>query len=354
VSCENSDVFSSALLSWYRENKRGLPWRDTGDPYKLWISEVMLQQTTVQTVIPYYQKWILRFPDIASLNRATEQNVLKMWEGLGYYKRVKNLLQAARIITTRYQGFIPREYKQLIELPGFGPYTAAAVLSIAYGQPYPVMDANVKRVGMRLLKLTNGSIRNREKKIMNYFTSEIIKVDPGQFNQAVMELGALICLPRNPSCLHCPVSGFCLAYKSGVQEVIPLPKKKNYKKIDAVIGLIQKQERYFIQQRPQKGLLAGLWEFPGGKKRKEESLEAALRREIKEETGMEVIQTVPYITVRHAYTQFQVKLHAYICTVESFPEKLKSHQRWATLKDMKQIPFPSGSVKIIRRLMSAP
>ncbi len=345
-----SNSFSSALLKWYQNNKRDLPWRNTKDPYKIWISEVMLQQTTVQAVIPYYQKWIRRFPDIAGLSCAPLQIILKLWEGLGYYQRAKNLSRAAQIIAARYQGILPSDYKLLIDLPGFGPYTTAAVLSIAYGKPYPVIDANVRRIGMRLLKLMSGSFRNNEKEISRYLASEIKKTDPGQFNQAVMELGALICLPRNPACLLCPVSDLCQAYAAGVQEIIPPPKKKIYKKVEAVVGLIKNQDRYFIQQRPPSGLLAGLWEFPGGKRSRGESLETALKREIKEETGMDIVRAEPCVTVRHAYTQFQVKLHAYNCRVKAFPEKLNPRQRWATLKQMKKYPFPSGSIKIIRHL----
>jgi A/G-specific adenine glycosylase len=345
----NHNDFPAALVKWYQNHKRNLPWRDTRDPYRIWISEVMLQQTSVQSVIPYYQKWVRRFPDITSLSRARLQTVLKFWEGLGYYQRARNLSLAAKMITSRYQGILPDSYELLIELPGFGPYTTAAVLSIAYGKPYPVIDANVRRIGMRLLKLMSVS-RNNEKKIHRFLDSEIMKTDPGQFNQAAMELGALICLPRNPACLLCPVSGCCQAYSAGVQEVIPPPKKKSCEKIEAVVGLIKNQNRYFIQQRPPTGLLAGLWEFPGGKRFRGESYKTALKREIKEETGMDVVQAEPLVTVRHAYTQFQVRLHAYACRVKAFPEKLNSGQRWVTRAQMKQYPFPSGSVKIIRHL----
>jgi A/G-specific adenine glycosylase len=346
----NSEDFTPNLLEWYQKHKRDLPWRNTADPYKIWVSEVMLQQTTVPVVVPYYKKWLRRFPDAASVSRASEQTILKLWEGLGYYRRAKNLHRSAQIITSRYRGKIPCEYDQLIQLPGFGPYTAAAVLSIAFQRPYPVIDANVRRVGMRLLQLTSLSVRKNEAGINRFLTAEISKTEPGRFNQAVMELGALICLPRNPPCRLCPVIRFCRAYRSGIQEIIPPPKKKQYKQIEAVVGIIKNKNRFFIQQRPGSGLLAGLWEFPGGKKQSGELLTAALEREVREETGMDVVHADPLITVRHAYTQYQVKLHAFLCRVKSLPKELSLRQRWVTLTEMNQYPFPSGSVKIIRFL----
>ncbi len=335
---------------WYRRHQRELPWRETDDPYKIWVSEVMLQQTTVKTVLPYYQKWIREFPDVLTLSRAPVNKVLKLWEGLGYYQRAKNLCHAAQIIAGRHQGRLPPDYDLLITLPGFGPYTTAAVLSIAFGQPFPVVDANVKRVVMRILKLMSNSSRNNENKIEEFLKLNIDRAQPGLFNQAAMELGALICRPQNPACLLCPVSVFCTAYASGVQEIIPSPRKRDIHKIEAVTGLVKKGHRYFIQRRPQSGLLAGLWEFPGGKRQSGESLEDALKREIREETGMDVIQADPLITVRHAYTRFQVTLHAFTCRVRAFPAGLSSRQKWVSLEEMEPYPFPSGSVKIIRHL----
>ena len=343
--------FAQLLLRWYKSHHRSLPWREDRNPYRIWISEIMLQQTTVQAVIPYFTKWMKRFPDIRSLSEASLQEVLKAWQGLGYYQRAKNIHKAARIFSDEYRGNIPDEYDTLRTIPGFGPYTTAAVLSIAFEKAYPVIDANVRRVWMRLIGLklqANPRVDASIKKHMDpFFPSAQI----GLFNQAMMELGALICRSKNPLCLLCPVSNFCTAYEKGEQEIIPSPKKRSYRKIDAVIGLIQKGDRYLIQKRPPEGLLADLWEFPGGKREGGETLEEALSREIREELQAEVETADLLTSVKHAYTQFQVKLYAFSCTLKDvLPPLPRDKYRWVSLKAMKRYPFPSGSAKIIQFL----
>ena len=345
-------IFRRKLLSWYRHHKRDLPWRHTQDPYKIWISEIMLQQTTVSAVIPYYQKWFKRFPDITTLSKAPQQAVLAAWQGLGYYQRARNLHAAAQKIVDQYQGKFPSDYESLSKLPGFGPYTTAAVLSIAFDLPYPVLDANVRRLGMRLLRLRDKSPTKSEKRIQEFLTSILPKQHIGQFNQSLMELGALVCRPQNPSCHACPVIDFCAAYAAGKQEIIPPPKKQTYQKISAVVGIIQKNDRYLIQKRPPSGLMADLWEFPGGKIEPGETPEKALIREIKEELGADIQNLEPLITVKHAYTQFQVTLQAYRCQLTDIPRLPKESHRWITLKGMQRYPFPSGSAKIIRFLQN--
>lgn len=342
--------FHTRLILWYNSHSRSLPWRKTNDPYKIWISEIMLQQTTVQTVIPYYERWVEHFPNIGTLSRAPLQQVLKAWQGLGYYQRARNLHSAAKIIVNRYHSQIPKEYDDLIKLPGFGPYTSSAVLSIAYDKPCFVLDANVRRVGMRLIRLKEKATSKTDaatKKLLNaYIPLKKIRT----FNQAMMELGALVCRPRNPSCLLCPVTEFCRAFESGEQEIIPSPRKREYKKIETVIAIIKKGERYLIQRRPSRGLLAGLWEFPGGKKKPGESLEEALHREIQEELGTDITEVCFLTQVQHAYTHFQARLHAYSCLIKHEPQLDKQTFRWVTLRGMHQYPFPSGSAKIIKFL----
>ena len=350
MSSQNHRItgFQRRLIHWYKNHHRKLPWRETHDPYKIWISEVMLQQTTVQAVLPYYQKWEKLFPDIKSLSRAPLQKVLKAWQGLGYYQRAKSLHKASRIIIDKFKGQIPPDYDELKNLPGFGPYTTAAVLSFAFNKPYPVLDANVRRVIMRI-----GRIRQKDsvkdKTLIPFLESQLPPKKSGLFNQALMELGALVCRPKNPHCLLCPIIEYCEAYQAGEQEVIPPPKKRHYQKIEAVIGIIWKNDRLLIQKRPSPGLLADLWEFPGGKRVAGESLRQALDREIKEELSAEVAEKNFLTKVHHAYTQFQVTLHAYECRLKNDPRFDRKH-RWVTLRALRRYPVPSGSAKIINFL----
>jgi A/G-specific adenine glycosylase len=346
-------AFSRKLVAWYRVHKRPLPWRKTGDPYKIWVSEIMLQQTTVGAVIPYYEKWLKRFPDIKSLASASLQDVLKAWQGLGYYQRARNLHRSAKILIQKYGGKLPDGYEELRGLPGFGPYSTAAVLSIAFDQPYPVVDANVRRVLMRILGIRGEAGAERDKILLDRLIPHFPKKYAGTFNQALMELGALVCKPRNPLCLLCPVQTFCLAFERGEQEVIPRPKKRTYHKIEAVVAIIRKDGKILLQKRPPSGLLAGLWEFPGGKKKAGEGLKAALAREIREELGVEVKQAKFLMIVKHAYTQFEVMLHAYECTLQGEPLLKKNSHRWVGLRSLQKYPFPSGSAKIVNALRNS-
>lgn len=344
--------FHKPLLRWYHRHQRDLPWRKTRDTYRIWISEIMLQQTTVAAVIPYYERWMKRFPDMETLSQAPLQSVLKEWQGLGYYQRARNLHRAAGIFMEKYAGKIPDDYTALIKLPGFGPYTTAAVLSIAYDRPYPVLDANVRRVCMRLMAMQGEAETGKDRSIRRFLEPHLPSRNMGTFNQALMELGALVCRSQNPACLLCPLTEFCKAYERGEQEVIPRPRKQAYTQLEAVVGIICKEDRYLIQKRPEKGLLAGLWEFPGGKVKPLESLEQALYREIQEELGVGVSSHSYLTSVEHAYTQYRVKLHAFACSLKQEPELSRKTQtrRWITLRGMHRFPFPSGSVRLIRFL----
>jgi A/G-specific adenine glycosylase len=307
----------------------------------------MLQQTTVPAVIPYYERWFKVFPDMRSLARTPLRKVLREWQGLGYYQRARNLHIAAKTIVREYGGRIPDDECTLGSLPGFGPYTTAAVLSLVYSKPTPVIDANVRRVMMRVLGL-RGTAEASVDKTLRAFLETVFSTDsPGDFNQAMMELGALVCRSRNPQCLACPVREFCRAAREGTQEIIPRPRTLGFKKIEAVVAVIEKDGRILIQKRPAGGLLADLWEFPGGKVERGESLVQALRREVREELGAEVKDVRRLTTVQHAYTRFQVTLHAYACKIRDSAIKTGPRRRWVTLDSIRRYPLPSGSVKIV-------
>ncbi|MGZ5554395.1 MAG: A/G-specific adenine glycosylase [Candidatus Aminicenantales bacterium] len=339
--------FADQLLVWYGVHRRKLPWRRNRDPYRIWVSEIMLQQTTVPAVIPYFERWVRVFPDVRNLARAPLRKVLREWQGLGYYQRARNLHQAARRVAREHGGKIPADEKTLRALPGFGPYTTAAGLSLAFGQPLPVVDANVRRVLMRILGL-RGQAEPRVDKELRVFLDKFFPASaPGDFNQAMMELGALVCRSRSPQCLACPVRRFCRAAREGIQETIPLPKKLTLQKIEVVVAVIEKDGRVLLQERPAGGLLAGLWEFPGGKVEPGEGLTAALRREIREELGAEIEDIRRLTTVRHAYTRFEATLHAFRCRISSPGFKAGLRQRWVTPGGIQRYPLPSGSVKIV-------
>ncbi len=344
-----SQLFTEPLMSWYKKNARDLPWRKTSDPYKIWISEIMLQQTTVNAVIPYYEQWMKIFPNIHSVAKAPLQKILRVWQGLGYYQRAKNIHKSSQIICKRYQGKIPQNAEALKQLPGFGPYTIGAVLSIAFDQPYPIVDANVRRVIMRQLALEGFADIAQDPEILNFLDHVMPLKNNRIFNQALMEMGALICRNKEPLCLICPIKGSCRAYEKGKQEIIPTPKKRIIQDIEAVIAIIEKDRKYFIQKRPSNGLLADLWEFPGGKVKKGETNEQALARELKEELGIELRSTQPMMDVQHFYTQFRVHLNVWHCQPKSYPQEDKIH-KWVSLNDLIKYPMPSGSAKIVDRL----
>ena len=339
--------FSRKLTLWYRAHHRKLPWREGADPYLIWVSEIMLQQTTVRAAIPYFERWARLFPDVGTLARAPLQKVLRAWQGLGYYQRARNLHRSARILVRDHACRIPNDEKTLGNLPGFGPYTTAAVLSLAYGRPLPLVDANVRRVLMRIMNIRGVASARHDKMIRVYLGGVFPAREPGLFNQAMMELGALVCRSRNPQCLLCPVQDACRALQEGTQEVIPRPGKRTTKKVAAAVAVIEDRERFLIQKRPPSGLLAGLWEFPGGKIKRGESPEAALRREVREELGARAGHIRFLATVKHAYTRYDVTLHVFLCRLEGPGFVMSPDRRWVSLRSIRRYPLPSGSVKIV-------
>lgn len=342
--------FAKTLIAWYLKNARDLPWRRTKDPYKIWISEVMLQQTTVAAVIPYFNKWLTTFPTVEHLARAPLQKVLAQWQGLGYYNRAKNLHRSAQLIVQGHKGLIPSHPDVVRKLPGFGPYTTGAVLSIAFDKKLPIIDANVRRVIMRLLGLEGEADTKQDKPVLEFLLKVLPDKSVGDFNQGLMELGALVCRSKEPVCVQCPVSGFCWAYKEGQQELIPTPKKRLIKDVEAVIAIIENNGRYFIQKRPSKGLLADLWEFPGGKIEAGETAKEALIREVQEEVGISPKSVKHLFDVQHFYTQFRVKLSVWRFEPKSDLPSVSKIRRWVLPKDFSRYPMPSGSAKIVEKI----
>jgi A/G-specific adenine glycosylase len=351
---ERGQHFVRELLAWYVRHRRALPWRETRDPYHIWISEVMLQQTRVETVLAYYERFLQEFPTAEDLARAPLDRVLKLWEGLGYYARARNLHRAAQIVVERFDGQLPRDVHELQRLPGVGRYTAAAIASIAYGHPEPVLDGNVRRVLARLLALKDDPTQLRVERQLESWLRGLLPTDrPGEFNQALMELGAVICVPRTPRCLICPVSEVCEARRQGKQQHLPVRAKRAAKPhYDVAVGLIWQREKLLITKRPEDGLLGGLWELPSGACEPGESLIACLRRELQEELGIDVeVRPQEPIIVRHEYSHFRVTLHA-------FEGALKAGQRvrspdgrpwqWVHPEELSQYAFPRATLKVFQ------
>jgi len=345
------------LLEWFHQNKRSMPWRQTTDPYKIWISEIMLQQTQVTTVIPYYKRFMEKFPTVETLAKAPQQTVLKSWEGLGYYSRARNMHKAAREVVSEYSSIFPDSYAKLLNLKGIGPYTAAAVSSIAFNEQQAVVDGNVIRVLSRYFGIKDDVRRSVVKNDIQEIANSIIPEDsPGDFNQAVMELGATVCTPKNPGCDSCPLSVDCIAYKTAETDIIPYksPRKKvPHHQIG--VGIIENSEgELLIALRPDDAMLGGLWEFPGGKKEKGESIEETVERELHEELGVQVAVGEKFMDLKHAYSHFKITLHAYWCTIKTGTPKPKSSTdlKWVTLEEIDDYPFPKANKVLIEKLLS--
>ena len=315
----------------------------------------MLQQTRVDTVIPYYHRFLTSFPTLSALAKAEQQEVLKCWEGLGYYSRGRNFHHAVKYVVTELNGTIPTEYDSFISLKGVGPYTAAAVLSIAFGKTHAVVDGNVIRVVSRYLGIEDDIRSSHVKKLVQDFADSIIPDDqPGDFNQALMELGAILCKPTAPLCGNCPVSTHCVAYNSSKTDVIPYKSKaKKIPHYDIGVGLIVNQKnKLLIALRPNDGMLGGLWEFPGGKNENNESVKETVYRELKEELGVDVKVYKKFKVIKHVYSHFKISLHAYWCTIINGNPQPNSSQeiKWVSLDNMDQYPFPKANKTLIKDL----
>lgn len=343
------------LLSWWDDHYVELPWRKTNDPYAVWISEIMLQQTQIATVIPYYQRWMQNFPDVHLLAAADLNTVLKAWQGLGYYSRARNIHRTANQLVDQYEGKLPDNLPSLLALPGIGPYTAGAIASIAFGLPAPVLDGNVIRVFSRLLDLSDDITQTATKKHLWAMAAALVPhTRPGDFNQALMELGQHICRPTKTACHCCPIAADCLAHQRGTQLERPVrPPRKNIPHYDVAAGVITRADgKMLITRRPLDGMLGGLWEFPGGKQEKDETLEQTLIREIAEETGIGIMPSNNLLTIKHAYTHFRITLHVLAATYVTGNVQhigVIDHA-WVTIDTIDQYAFATTNLAIIQHL----
>ena len=304
------DRIQSALRDWFSVHQRALPWRGSYTPYEVWISEIMLQQTQMERGVAYFQRWMRRFPDIPSLAAAHEDEVLRLWEGLGYYSRARNILAAARQIMERHDGNFPRRAEDIRTLPGIGPYTTGAIASIAFGERLPCVDANVERVIARLFDLDSPVKQEPAASRLRDLALRLVPEGHArEHNQAMMELGALVC-GKKPRCGHCPLARFCTSLHLGIVAERPVPgKRATITPIEVVTGVLRHGRKLFVQKRLPDGVWGNLWEFPGGRIETGESPEEAIKREFAEETGFAVRVTGKHGVIRHGYTTYRITLH---------------------------------------------
>lgn len=350
--------FTVSLLNWYYEHARSLPWRGRTDSYAIWVSEIMLQQTRVETVIPYFERWMKRFPTVRALAQASQQEVLAAWEGLGYYSRARNLHRAAQIVVERYGGELPADAAELQRLPGIGRYTAGAIASIAFGRDEAALDGNIRRVLARMFNVTEPARSPAgERRLWELAVENLPPGRAGDYNQAIMDLGAVVCTPRAPACPACPIQQLCEAYRLGIQDERPvkLPKEPT-PHYTVTAAVIEQGDAVLITQRPQNGLLGGLWEFPGGKIEPGEDFQTCLKREIREELGAAIQVGEPFGVYEHAYTHFRVTLHAYRCRLEagSQPQAVQVQDwRWVPRSELHAYPMGKIDRQISDRLVQS-
>lgn len=334
--------FQTKLLAWYHKNARKLPWRESRDPYRIWVSEIMLQQTQVQTVIPYYERWLKRFPTLESLAKAPQADVLKHWAGLGYYRRARMLHEGAKTVVKDFAGKIPESRDELMKIPGIGRYTAGAIASIAFEQRVPVLDGNVIRILTRLdaIKEDIGEPKTLQK--LWALTEELLpKKNIGDFNQALMELGALMCSPRNPHCTECSVSSICQSLKQGEPELYPVKKKKEMtENIKTAALIVRRKGKVLIRRQPEEARWGGLWMFPHWQNKKS----------MVKETGLSNDLLKRRLTVRHGFTKYRIELEVFESTgpwiLAPGPSK------WVSVSKLSEFAFPSPHQKIVKEILS--
>ncbi|HKZ32924.1 MAG TPA: A/G-specific adenine glycosylase [Vicinamibacteria bacterium] len=338
----------AALLAWYDRHRRDLPWRRSSDPYRIWVSEVMLQQTTVKTVLPYYAAFLNRFPTLQSLAEEPEEEVLAAWSGLGYYHRARNLHRGAQHVAERHGGQFPRSLEAALGVPGVGLYTASAVLSIAHGMPLPVVDGNVRRVLARLLALRGPQFR-KDGPYYNRAEELIDPERPGDWNQALMELGATVCLPRKPACPACPLRQRCEARALGIVEALPEGRPRRAS-VDVTVAaaLVERDGRVLLVRRPQGRLLDRLWEVP------QTSLDSQgrpdLARELEERHGLRVVPGPLAVRARHAVTHRRITLEGYRTRLRPPLPEDPERFLWARPEEVARLAVASSTRKLLKGL----
>lgn len=334
------------LLRWYRRAKRDLPWRRTTDPYAIWVSEVMLQQTTVAAVIPYWSRFLDRFPDLQTLASAREEDVLASWTGLGYYRRARALREGAIAVMERHAGRVPEDADALLALPGVGRYTAGAIASLAFGRQAPVVDGNVKRVFARLFAL-RGTGASAEKAYWRIAETLVRGVTPGDLNQAVMELGATVCTPRAPRCPSCPVSKACRSFASGTAGPFPAAAaRKRARAVAAAVAWIEKNGRVLLEGRRDDGLLRGTWDLPAVALARGEDPCAALTRALRSRRRLNVRCAGEIARVKHAILDTRLSLTVVRATLTAAGGR--KGLRWQPLARLDDVPTSSATTKIAR------
>ncbi len=348
ISIRQKDRIQKNLLRWFKENARDLPWRRTQDPYAIWISEIMLQQTQVPTVIPYYRKFLKTFPTVRRLAEADLSDVLTIWEGLGYYSRARNLHRASQEILTRFRGRIPDGLDDLLSLPGIGRYTAGAILSIAYNKETPILDGNVKRVLSRLFAISENPADVKTGKLLWEISESLIpEGHAGSFNQALMDLGSMVCTPNAPLGPDCPIASFCKAKTQGNPEKYPMRQvRKKIPHIHAAAAVIQADRKVLITQRPPEGLLGGLWEFPNWKVDSKTNPGKQLAKWIAGEMGLRVRTEGPAVLLSQTFSHFKLTLHVYRCKAEG----RNTAGRWVSLTRLNDFPMSRLHRKIAETL----
>lgn len=339
----NND-FATLLIDWFKENKREMPWRKTSDPYCIWVSEVMLQQTQVATVIPYYINFLERFPTSSDLAKATLEEVHTYWQGLGYYRRGENLWKGAKVIEDRWQGKFPTEPELIKDIPGIGPYTLGAVCSIAYGLPIPAVDGNVMRVMSRWYCITDDIGVQKNRKIFEEKVMENMPDDPSSFNQGLMELGALVCTPKNPKCEVCPVQKLCLAHRRHEEEAYPVKAKKVKVVAEKCkVLLIDKEGAIGMVKRPSDGLLANMWGLP------------MVTEETWQEAGLEELEGIHLKEVTHIFTHRKWQMAPFVkkwdIHIEGQLKKLGLNEEITYIfpSQMQDIPIATAYKKILKQ-----
>lgn len=353
----SSSAVARALLDWYTVHRRDLPWRKSRDPYCVWVSEVMLQQTQVATVRGYYERWIRRFPNVQALARATEQDVLHAWQGLGYYSRARNLWRGARTVWDEHGGVVPRSIEALRSIPGIGPYSAGAIASIAYEERTPLVDGNVLRVLCRLFALRGDPTRAPLKNDLWRIAGDLVPVErPGDFNQALMELGATVCTPRTPSCRTCPLCRHCAALRQGsIAELPELPKRAAAVPVARVAAVVRRGDRVLaVRVKHDAPRWAGMWQFPNADIGTGETVEDAARRAVRETVGLQVTPGGIVHRVRHSVTRYRITLNVVPCSAPhgAADTRACAELTWHHVSELDALAMPAAHRRIARWLDS--